>query len=310
MIWRVHILLLMATAISPTDAARLQPRQPTLVTNTLGMRLRYVPAGGFRMGSSPDAAMGNQDETPAHPVRVSKGFYLGQTEVTRKQFAAFMADAVWETQAEREGWSYAWQRGAFQMVQGITYRSPGFPQTDNHPVVCVSWHDAVEFCRWLGHREGRRYRLPTEAEWEYACRAGTETVYHWGDRPEDGAGWCNVADQSAKAEFSKVPSPSLLFPWSDGYVFTAPVGQFRPNAFGLYDMHGNVLEFCSDWYGQDYYRSSPATNPSGPKSGEFRVLRGGDWSSYPKVCRAAKRYRDKPGIRCSNLGFRVVLELD
>jgi formylglycine-generating enzyme required for sulfatase activity len=135
-------------------------------------------------------------------------------------------------------------------------------------------------------------------------------VYQWGDQPEDGVGWCNVADLAAQKHFSKIASPSVLFPWSDGHAFTAPVGQFRANAFGLYDMHGNVLEFCSDWYGEDYYEVGPKIDAAGPAKGEFRVLRGGDWSSYPKGCRAAKRYRDRPSIRCSNLGFRVVLDRD
>ncbi len=304
----LFVALKPALAIPAGDELQFTP--PPYITNSLGMRMVFVPGGEFHMGSAPPRSGESVDEIPLHKVRLTRGFYMGQTEVTRRHFAAFVSDAVWETQAEREGWSYAWRRGSFQMVRGVSLRNPGFAQTDDHPVVCVSWYDAVEFCRWLGHREGKRYRLPTESEWEYACRAGTDTAYHWGDRPEDGVGWCNVADQSARAEFSRVPSPSLLFPWSDGYTFTAPVGQFRPNAFGLHDMHGNVLEFCSDWYGQNYYQDSPATDPTGPKSGEFRVLRGGDWSSYPKGCRAAKRYRDKPSIRCSNLGFRVVLDLD
>jgi len=303
------MLLISALAIS-AGAAKNEGKPVSEIVNSVGMTLRYVPPGDFAMGSACDAKMANPDEMPRRVVRITKGFYMAQTEVTNKQFALFVDEAIWETQAEREGWSYAWRHGSFQIVRGISFRNPGFPQTDDHPVVCVSWHDAAEFCRWLGYREGRRYRLPTEAQWEYACRAGTETVYHWGDEPADGLGWCNVADQTLKQEFAEAASTSVLLPWSDGYLFTAPVGRFRPNAFGLHDMHGNVLEFCRDWYGPDYYQVGPATDPTGPAAGEFRVLRGGDWSSYAKGCRSAKRYRDRPSIRCTNLGFRVVLDLE
>jgi formylglycine-generating enzyme required for sulfatase activity len=274
------------------------------------MKLVYVPAGEFMMGSQRDSEMIDKDEIPQHRVKITKGLYIGQTEVTLGQFMTFTEDAAWVTEAERERWSYAWSNGVFQIIYGVSFRSVGFPQTDSHPVVCVSWNDAVEFCRWLGNREGKRYRLPTEAEWEYVCRAGSNSVYQWGNRPEKGAGWCNAGDLTAKKEFSKIVAPSILFPWYDGYIFTAPVGQFRANAFGLYDMHGNVMEFCSDWYGEDYYKVSRAINPPGPANGKLRALRGGSWSSYPKGCRSAKRYRDKPSIRCTNLGFRVVLDLD
>ena len=303
-------LIIAAVGFNGCAAQPVRSRAGHLVTNSLGMRLVYVPAGEYVMGSSPEAAAKDPDEVPRHRVQISRGFYMGRTEVTRGQFAVFVEDAAWETQAEREGWAYAWKNGSFQIVHGASFRAAGFPQGDDHPVVCVSWTDASEFCRWLAHREGKRYRLPTEAEWEYACRAGSEAMYQWGDRPEDGQGWCNVADLTAREEFAGVASPSMLFPWHDAYTFTAPVGRFRPNAFGLYDMHGNVLEFCSDWYDKDYYATSPTVDPQGPEGGTFRILRGGDWSSYLRGCRTAKRYRDKPGIRCSNLGFRVVLEAE
>lgn len=279
-----------------------------VVTNSIGMELVYVPSGEFLMGSGRTDAGAEQDERPPHPVRIDSAFFMGRTEVTQGQFSAFVEDAVWETRAEREGWAYGWRNGSFRIVHGTSFRNPGFDQTDEHPVVCVSWNDAVEFCRWLSHREGKRYRLPTEAEWEYACRAGSRGVYHWGDLPEDGAGWCNVTDLTAAERLEGIAPPSLLFRWHDGHTFTSPVARFRANAFGLHDMHGNVLEFCSDWYAADYYAVSPPVDPQGPATGEFRILRGGDWSSGHPACRASKRYRDKPAIRSSNLGFRVVLE--
>ena len=203
MIAMIDIWLIIAVAgLQGCAAEPVRSRTDHLVTNALGMKLVYVPAGEYVMGSSPEAAAKDPDEVPRHRVQISRGFYMGRTEVTRGQFAAFVEDAAWETQAEREGWAYAWKNGSFQIVHGASFRAAGFPQGDDHPVVCVSWTDASEFCRWLAHREGKRYRLPTEAEWEYACRAGSEAMYQWGDRPEDGQGWCNVADLTAREEFA------------------------------------------------------------------------------------------------------------
>ncbi|MCU0918548.1 MAG: formylglycine-generating enzyme family protein [Planctomycetes bacterium] len=278
------------------------------VTNSLGMEFVYVPPGEFLMGSALTATGTERDEMPQHPVRIDNGFLMGRTEVTKGQFNAFVEDALWETQAEREGWAYGWRDGSFQILYGASFRDPGFDQMEDHPAVCVSWNDAVEFCRWLSHREGKRYRLPTEAEWEYGCRAGSQAAFQWSDRPEEGAGWCNVADLTARENLQGMKSTYLFFPWRDGYTFTAPVGRFRANAFGLHDMHGNVLEFCSDWYANDYYATGRLVDPQGPETGQFRILRGGDWSSGHTACRSAKRYRDRPGIRCSNLGFRIVMD--
>jgi sulfatase modifying factor 1 len=170
----------------------------------------------------------------------------------------------------------------------------------------VSWNDAVAFCKWLSKKEGKSYRLPTEAEWEYACRAGTTTRYSSGDDFETLAKVGNVADATAKAKF---PDWSWAIAASDGYVFTAPVGKFNPNAFGLYDMHGNVWEWCADWYGDEYYAASPADDPMGPASGAGRVFRGGGWRNYAGYSRSALRAYSTPGSRSSDMGFRVSLIL-
>ena len=154
-------------------------------------------------------------------------------------------------------------------------------------MVNVSWNDAVAFCKWLSKKEGKTYRLPTEAEWEYACRAGTTTRYYSGDDPETLAKVGNVADAAAKAKF---PDWKYTIKANDGYVFTAPVGKFKPNAFGLYDMHGNAWQWCADWYGAEYYAASPADDPTGPDSGNGRVLRGGSWNDRPYYSRSAFRY--------------------
>ena len=183
-----------------------------------------------------------------------------------------------------------------------SWRNVGFEQTDEHPVVCVSWNDAVAFCEWLSKKERKTYRLPTEAEWEYACRAGTKTRYCSGDDPETLATVANVADAALKAKF---PGQKYTIKASDDYVFTAPVGSFKPNAFGLYDMHGNADEWCADWYGEDYYGNSPTDDPKGPITGERRATRGGDWWSRPDFLRSACRGGAPPEARYCLIGFRV-----
>ena len=169
-------------------------------------------------------------------------------------------------------------------------------------MVNVSWNDAVAFCSWLSRKEGSVYRLPTEAEWEYACRAGTTTRYYSGDDPETLAKVGNVSDATAKAKF---PEWKCAIKASDGYVFTAPVGKFQPNAFGLYDMHGNAWQWCADWHSREYYAASPADDPTGPNSGTVRVLRGGGWGDWPGVTRSAKRIGALPEYRLDCAGFRV-----
>ena len=180
-------------------------------------------------------------------------------------------------------------------------RNAGFEQTDEHPVVNVSWNDAVAFCEWLKSREGQSFRLPTEAEWEYACRARTDTRYFSGDDPEKLATVGNVADGTAKA---KHPVWATIAA-SDGYVYTSPVARFKANAFSLYDTHGNVYEWCQDAYDSRYYRSSPAEDPVCSTGVARRVFRGGSWDYDPRNCRSANRDSFEPENRNYGLGFRV-----
>ena len=165
----------------------------------------------------------------------------------------------------------------------------------------VSWNDAVAFCRWLSRLEGREYRLPTEAEWEYSCRAGSSREYTFGDDAEQVVGFGNVADASLKTMFSNATTVRS----NDGSIFTTRVGSFRSNEFGLYDMHGNVFEWCSDWYGD--YPTSSVVDPVGPVTGSRRVFRGGCWDFGAAYCRSASRGRRYPSDRYFNLGFRVAL---
>ena len=290
------------------------------------MEMVFIPSGEFKIGSGESAeetaAFFNihgdniltaffKGEHPQHRVRITKPFYLGTYHVTRGQFRQFVKDSGYKTDAEKGDvyvppGAFGWdpEKKAFYHIKDYSWRKAGFEQTDEHPVVNVTWNDAVAFCQWLSRKEGNTYRLPTEAEWEYACRAGTTTRYHSGDDPETLAKVANVADATAKAKF---PNLGWAIKASDGYVFTAPVGQFKPNAFGLYDMHGNAWQWCADWYGADYYGKSPVDDPTGPDSGTVRVLRGGSWYFWSVFTRSAQRYRGTPGDRhighCA--GFRV-----
>ena len=294
-----------------------------VVPNSIGMKLAPIPAGEFMMGSAEaaeDVAQAFADrggpppgdfeaEHPRHRVRITRPFHLGVHEVTVGQFRQFVEETGYRTDAEKgtefEGaFGFDPETGELGESEAYSWRNVGFEQSDEHPVVNVSWNDAMAFCRWLSRKEGKSYRLPTEAEWEYACRAGTTTRYYHGDDPEGLAAVANVADATAKAKFPDWDWPIAA---PDGYVFAAPAGRFKPNAFGLYDMHGNVYEWCADWYGEDYYAQSPMDDPPGPPEGFDRVYRGGSWASSAASCRAACRRMDEPAGRSLVLGFRVVL---
>ena len=281
-------------------------RKPGLL-NSLGMRLAYIPPGKFGMGSPRDEP-GRKDEERRHEVELTRDFHLGVHEVTRGQFKAFVEDANYRLDSQRDDkgcWGIA-PNGRFERDAKYQWLNPGFEQGDDHPVVDVSWNDAKAFCAWLSEKEGRTYRLPTEAEWEYACRAGTRTAFSFGDDPQDLAKAGNAADATARAQFS---AWSLGIKGNDGYAYTAPVGQFEPNRFGLYDMHGNVWEWCEDWYAEDAYPKNKRIDPTGPETGTLRVHRGGGWSSAPDRCRSASRIRRHPSeYRGPYLGFRVALE--
>jgi sulfatase modifying factor 1 len=227
------------------------------------------------------------------------------TEVTRGQFRRFIHETGYKTEAEKDGkggsgWNE--EKKDFEQDPKYTWLNPGFEQTDEHPVVNVSWNDAVAFCEWLTRVEGLTYRLPTEAEWEYACRAGTTTKYFNGDDAESLSTVANVADGTARTKYQG-------WTWAiaarDGFVYTAPVAQFRPNAFGLHDMHGNVWEWCRDGYAADYYRRSPKEDPTGPAQAATRVFRGAGWFCHPHSGYSAGRGRSMPGYRCADVGFRV-----
>jgi formylglycine-generating enzyme len=271
-------------------------------TNSLGMKMRMIPAGEFLMGSQETEKDRSENEGPQHQVRITKPFYMGDTTVTKDQFAAFMRDSGYRTDAEKAGNSWLVVGTTYKVVDGMNWKSAGFEQAGNHPVVHVSWNDAKAFCSWLSKKEGKEYRLPTEAEWEYACRAGSTTQFSFGDDDDDLHKYGNYCDRSNTNGFTWQDKAH-----QDGYDRTAPVGSFKPNPWGLYDMHGNVWQWCEDLYEEDYYRKSPDADPTGPAQGNERVIRGGSWYRNPRFCRSTFRKQYLPVTRCDDFGFRVVV---
>ena len=297
-------VLLLITALSSLLMIG-QTVQAADYTNSIGMKFKDIPAGSFYMGSCKLSAaekaaekeenkkrqfMGLpakgavcpsgtstdddafDDETPQHKVTISKSFQMGVYEVTLGQFKQFIAGAG---------------RDDLLSDNFIKYNSHG----DNAAVTMVSWNDAQAFIRWLNKKEGgNAYRLPTEAEWEYAARAGTTTIYSWG----------NSADQAGSYAWYHRNAYGV------GEAYAHAVGGKKPNPWGLHDMHGNVWEWVQDWYGKNYYRNSASTDPKGPNSGRYRVARGGGWSNVAGSLRSALRDYYSPGYRNGNLGFRLV----
>ncbi len=250
-----------------------EPSAEKTITNSIGMKLVLIPAGEFQMGSSQSE---NDNEGPQHQVHITKGFYLGKYPVTQGEYERVMGKNPSTFRADGAG---------KERVSGL--------DTSRFPVETVSWKDAVEFCRKLSEKEGKRYRLPTEAEWEYACRTRTKLAEQTVDGPEAN---CNANNPNGTGE----KGPYLHRPTT--------VGSYRANDFELHDMLGNVQEWCADWYSSSYSAKSPVDDPTGPAEGWFRVLRGGGWSDYARDCRSARRSGHDPDYQANSLGFRVARE--
>jgi formylglycine-generating enzyme len=276
---------------------------PPTITNSLGMELVMIKPGSFEMGSPEDESGRDTDEGPLHKVEIQHPIYLSKYEVTRGQFGQFVEATKYQTEAEKSGQgSYGLDESSNWVKKPEwTWRNAGFPQTDDHPVVNINWNDAVAFAKWLASVEHKEYRLPTEAEWEYAARAGTSTRYFTGANAKSLEGYANVADASVKKKF---PTWSV-FPFDDNYAFTAPVGKFKANPWGLHDMTGNVWEWCLDSYDANYYRQSPNKNPLNEKDTGTRVTRGSSWAGNPPGSRVASRLKVMPSDSSSVRGFRV-----
>jgi formylglycine-generating enzyme required for sulfatase activity len=242
-----------------------------------GPEMVWIPAGRFRMGDL--HGDGDYDEKPVHDVEIARTFAMSRREITVAEFREFVTATAYVTEAERDGGC---------MVQGgKSWHEPKYSQTGDHPVVCVSWNDANAYVRWLAAQTGKAYRLPTEAEWEYAARGGTATRYSWGDDFVPGRANCWGC------------LPPEMFHW------TVPVGSFPPNAFGLFDLEGNVWELTSsEWSGR--YEGLDLAPSTHDERGGTRAIRGGGWFNGPPDIRPANRGGVPPTDRYNTMGIRVV----
>ena len=265
------VLVAACAAFGGELAGSIVPRKrldgpPPPFTNYLGMKFVWVPPGTFMMGSPSDEKDRHPNEI-RHKVTLSRSLYMGVHLVTQEQWLAVMGNSP-----------------------------SSFKGHHNLPVETVSWDDCQRFITKLRETDKRAYRLPTEAEWEYCCRAGTTTPFHFGE---------TLSTDQANYNGN--------FTYGDGKKGdyreeTTPVGRFPANAWGLHDMHGNVFQWCQDWYGDG--PPNDVLDPHGPDKGDYRVLRGGSWFSLPRYCRSASRLRVAPGYRDSLCGFRLCLFLD
>jgi len=328
------LLVFCGNALASGGEETANPEAPAVIENSLGMKFVRVPAGSFLMGSdeTPQSLASDYphyenkrfvdlaDEAPVHAVRITRPFYLGQHEVTVGQFQRFLAESGYQPESIADGtggYGYNPNYDPKTTVRGdafegrdprYSWHNPGFAQGDDHPVVNVTWNDANALADWLSRKEGHRYRLPREAEWEYACRAGTRTRYANGDDPQQLTQIGNTFAADTRPYWPNWSDYSLA--GQDGYAFTAPVGSFKPNAWGLYDMHGNAWEWTADWYGEDYYAHSLADDPAGPADGNVKVRRGGSWHTWALYARCSYRNWNTPQTRYVLVGMRLLRKDD
>jgi sulfatase modifying factor 1 len=257
--------------------------------------LVFVQGGNFYMGSKKDAPDASVDEKPLHEVKLSS-FFIGKYEVTYGEFKTFVNETGYQTDADKNGGSYIWNttENKYEKKEGLNwkYDAQGQPRDiveKRHPVIHVSWNDAQAYINWLNSKAGKSYRLPTEAEWEFAARGGNKSqgYLYSGSNSINLVAWYNENSGNG----------------------THPVGEKQANELGIFDMTGNVWEWCQDWYGASYYAGRPDldANPKGLTTGQYRVNRGGSVNTIPAICRVTIRVRDTPGNRRSTLGFRLVL---
>ena len=263
--------------------------------------LVVVPAGSFTMGSPSYEEGRDDDEGPLHRVTIKQPVAVGVHEVTRGEFARF----VWDANRSMGNACYAWGGSEWVSREGLNWLDPGFRQTDDDPVVCVSWSDAQAYVSWLSRQTGKRYRLLSESEWEYVARAGTTTSRYWGDSTGAQCRYANGADRTAKRQYSGWTVAEC----DDGVVHTAPVGSFTANNFALHDVLGNVWEWTQDcWH--DSYTGAPGDGRAWERGDcSHRVVRGGSWGFRPRSLRAADRGWGASGVRYGFLGFRIARTL-
>ena len=300
-----------AYTLQAADPSKLPQRMPDAClepSGDLAPTLVLLPPGQLLMGS-PDSETGRiTDEGPQHWVSIMKPFAMTRCEITRGQFRRFVQEEHYQTVAEKTGGCHVYDAKSKNWNQDkkAYWDNPGFPQDDTHPVVCIANQDAREYANWLSRRTGAAYRLPTEAEWEYAARAGTVTSYYWGSDPEQSCQFANLGD----AELTKLDGDNRNAQCSDGFRYTAPVASFRPNHFGLYDMAGNVFEWVADcWH--DNYQAAPTDGSAWEGMAHCsRGVRSGSWDFLPQILRSALRYTRDSYVVANNIqGFRLARAL-
>lgn len=297
---------LSGTASAQGGAERIQDCKncPEMIT---------LPGGNFIMGAPPGEeeregmpADLRRRSQPQRRIGIAPGLAMARTTVTRGQFAAFVEETGHEPGTGC--WVFV-NNGAtyeYEHRPGLSWRSPGFEQTDEHPVVCVSWHDAMAYAAWLTRQTNRVYRLPSEAEWEFAARAGTLTARFWGDSVVGACEHANVADMTLANTLNLDRRPQFTHRCTDGHAYTAPVGSFRPNAFGLYDMLGNVWQWTADCLNPSLEGVPTDGSPRLTGDCDSRPMRGGSWSHLPWYVRSGNRVRGQAAERYSTVGFRVL----
>lgn len=340
------IMLIVLPAVQAEEQA--QERKLPIAANSLGMQFVRVPAGEYLRGFDTSDRRDHdffithsysnrqefKNETPSHRVAITKPFEIATTEVTVGQFRAFVQATNYTTDAETNGGAMGFFANEkdyvdrFRKSPDVTWKSPGFEQSEEHPVVAISWNDAEAFCRWLSERENVHYRLPSEAEWEYACRANQKTWYSWGKDPDEAYSHANVADgalETAHPNTTRYQRAVRLKPdEGDGTVFTAKTASYLPNPWGLHDMHGNVWEWCQDRWSADLYERYFDDVPRQKRSdvivrdplfldetdqhayGDWRSIRGGGWTCAPAAVRNSIRTYAESSDATVYTGFRLV----
>lgn len=296
---RLSFALVVVAAVGYAQAGASEPG--TVFRDCADCPLMVViPSGTFTMGSPDDAAERDRDEGPQHPVAIAHPLAVSIFEVTRGEFAQFIGDTGYATGEQCNVWTGTRE----ERIAGKSWQNHNFPQTDKHPVVCISWDDAKAYIAWLSRKTGKPYRFLSEAEWEYAARAGAAGKFSFGNDDEGLCKYGNVADATARKGGG--PATWQYTNCSDGFgMTTAPVGSFAANTFGLHDMHGNVWEWLGDCY-RDSYAGAPSDGSAWMQEPcTRRAVRGGGWSYAPKFNRSADRNGDRPAVYGSNLGLRV-----
>jgi len=288
-------------AAKPTGAPPVIKKIPTFRDCVGCPAMVMIPSGTFEMGSPAGEDGRADDEGPVRRVKMA-GFAMGKTEITRRQFALFAKSTRYKS--GEKCWTL--EEGQVEEREG-DWSTFHYLQEDDYPIGCINRIDALAYTQWLSRRSGKRYRLPTEAEWEYAARARTRSARYWGDDPDQACAFANAADRTAQARIEGATSWSI-HDCEDGFAYTAPVGSFKANAFGLHDMLGNAWEWTADGY-HDSYQGAPADGRVWLGEGRDFVLRGGSWNNAPRNVRSAGRNSYEADRRFSFFGFRVVRQL-